>query len=221
MSCDQEQLTFADGTMKLDRWHSRSIIFCLVSCRPKPRPRPCAWPRPPTSRLGGGSLPDGRRVLRRGGCGLFELWVNRCKGECSELICFLFPGLVGSLTAAGSGHAFTSSMHPPPTVLSGLPSALLWPLWHMLLSLFQRHLLLPPSRPHLPAQTHLTTHLTMRCWEETCRQKPDDTFCYMLDKSALHVINDCWAKYIFRCLKCFVNKRQRDNNNADEIRDVF
>lgn len=200
----------------------------IVSCRPKPRPRSRAWPCPPTHWLGGGSLPDGRRVLRWGGCGLFELSVIRCKDECSELICFLFldthvlfPGLISSLTAAGSGHAFTSSMHPPPTVLSGLPSALLWPLWHLLLSLLQCHLLLPPSRPHLPAPTHLmmhltthpTTHLTVRCWEETCKQKPIDTFCYMLDRCAL--INDCWGKYIFRCLKCFLNKGQHDNNNSD------
>lgn len=73
----------------------------------------------------------------------------------------LFLGLVSSAAAAGSGHALASPLHTPPAVLSGLPAALLRPLWHLLLPLLQRHLLLPPSRPHLPAQTHLTTHLMM------------------------------------------------------------
>ncbi|XP_071346074.1 agouti-related protein isoform X1 [Trachinotus anak] len=67
------------------------------------------------------------------------------------------PGLVSSLAAAGSGHAFTSSLHPSPAVMPGLPTALLRPLRHLLLPLLQRHLLLSPSRPRLPSQTHLNT----------------------------------------------------------------
>ncbi|XP_040895955.1 agouti-related protein isoform X2 [Toxotes jaculatrix] len=66
-------------------------------------------------------------------------------------------GLISRLAAAGSGHAFTSSLHPSPAVVSGLPTALLRPLRHLLLPLLQRHLLLSPSWPRLPTQTHLTT----------------------------------------------------------------
>lgn len=198
------------------RWltgNSRNV-FCLVPSREKPRPWPCAWPRPPTCGLSRGSFPGGRRALRWGGCGLLKAIVDFVKEFLSS--CFMstvnavrrlywfsvsFPssplGLISSLAAAGSGHAFTSSLHPPPAVMSGLPAALLWPLWHLLLPFLQCYLLLPPSRPHLSTQTHLMTclmtHLMTMRREEKCIRNIDAADrkrgCSLCDKWK------CWQIY--------------------------
>lgn len=71
--------------------------------------------------------------------------------------------------AAGSSHALPAPLHPSPAVLSGLPATLLRPLWHLLLSLLQRYLLLSPSWSQLLSQTHLTHRWPWGHPEDTLR----------------------------------------------------
>lgn len=101
-----------------------------------------------------------------------EVGVVCCEAALSEeraqthvLLCCV-AGLVGGAAVAGPCHALaTTPLHPPPAVVPGVPAALLRPLWHLLLPLLQRHLLLPPRWPRLPPPAHLTTcRLTQHMW---------------------------------------------------------